>query len=102
MASMLEQNTKPGETTGLTREAPAVSPLVERDRLRAASRITPPEPGRYLAVPDGAEVALVPLHTPTTRLGRSVGADVVLEHPSVSRRHALIVERSGGVVLLDD
>ena len=102
MASMLEHNTKPGESSGLTREAPAVSPLVERDRLKAASRLTPPAPGRYLAVPDGSEVALVPLREPTTRLGRSVGADIKLEHASVSRKHALIVQRSGSSVLLDD
>jgi pSer/pThr/pTyr-binding forkhead associated (FHA) protein len=94
--------TENAEMTGQTREAPAVSPLVERDRLKAASRITPPEPGRYLAVPDGDEVALIPVREPNTRLGRSVGADVVLEHPSVSRRHALIVQRSGQSVLLDD
>jgi pSer/pThr/pTyr-binding forkhead associated (FHA) protein len=44
----------------------------------------------------------VPLREPTTRLGRSHTADVVLEDPSVSRRHALIVRRDGHSVLLDD
>jgi pSer/pThr/pTyr-binding forkhead associated (FHA) protein len=102
MSSTLDPSTEPSESTGTTRETPAVSPLVEKDRLRAAARVSPPEPGRYLAVPDGDELAFLPVREPTTRLGRSVGADVVLEHPSVSRRHALIVQRGGHSVLLDD
>src|SRR3954449_11247586 len=102
MGTTLEHPTTPSDATGVTREAPAVSPMVERDRTRAAARLTQPAPGRYLAIPDGDEVALVPLQEPTTRLGRSHTADVVLEDSSVSRRHALIVRRDGRSVLLDD
>ena len=102
MASALEHPKTNAEESGVTRETPAVSPLVERDRTRAATRITSPGPGRYLAIPDGDEVALVPLREPTTRLGRSHTADVVLEDPSVSRRHALVVRRDGRTVVLDD
>jgi pSer/pThr/pTyr-binding forkhead associated (FHA) protein len=104
MVSTLESTPTPRDTpaTGVTRETPAVSPLSERDRTRAAARLPQPAPGRYLAVPDGDEVALVPLREPTTRLGRSHTADVVLEDASVSRRHALIVRRDGRSVLLDD
>src|SRR3954463_2431000 len=88
--------------TGVTREAPAVSPMVERDRTRAAARITQPGPGRYLAIPDGDEVALVPLREPTTRIGRSHTADVVLGDASASRRHAITARRGPSSVLLDD
>jgi pSer/pThr/pTyr-binding forkhead associated (FHA) protein len=105
MVSTVEpQPTTGGATdaTGVTREASAVSPLSERDRTRATTRLPQPAPGRYLAVPDGNEVALVPLREPTTRLGRSHTADVVLEDASVSRRHALIVRREARSVLLDD
>src|SRR3954449_900347 len=102
MGTTLEHPTTPSDATGVTREAPAVSPLVERDRTRAAARMTQPAPGRYLAIPDGDEVALVPLRDPTTRLGRSHTADVVLEDPSVSRRHAIIARRGDASVLLDD
>ena len=94
--------TKIADPTALTREAPAVSPLVGRERTRATTRLPQPAPGRYLAIPDGDEVALVPLREPTTRLGRSHTADVVLEDPSVSRRHALVVRREGRTVVLDD
>jgi pSer/pThr/pTyr-binding forkhead associated (FHA) protein len=103
MVSALESpNTVPSDATGVTREAPAVSPLTERDRGRAAARLVQPAPGRYLAIPDGEEIALVPLREPTTRIGRSHTADVVLEDPSVSRRHAIIARRGDASVLLDD
>ena len=92
----------PTQAEGVTRETSAISPLVERDRGRAVARVTRPEPGRYLLLPDGDEEALVPLREPTTRLGRSHTADVVLEDSSVSRRHALIVRRGDSTVLLDD
>src|SRR5258705_8404925 len=102
MATTLEPSTPQDDAAGAPGEAQAISPLVERDRTRATTRMPQPAPGRYLAVPDGDEVALVPLREPTTRLGRSHTADVVLEDASVSRRHALIVRRDGRSVLLDD
>jgi pSer/pThr/pTyr-binding forkhead associated (FHA) protein len=103
MVSTLDTSTTLGEdATGATRDVPAISPLVERDRTRAITRMPQPAPGRYHAVPDGEEVALVPLREPTTRVGRSHSADVVLEDASISRRHALIVRRDNRTVLLDD
>jgi pSer/pThr/pTyr-binding forkhead associated (FHA) protein len=48
---------------------------------------------------DGMELAL---SEPVTRLGRGLQADVVLEDPTVSRRHAIVVLRDDEVVLLDD
>ena len=37
-----------------------------------------------------------------TRLGRSLSADIEIDEPSVSRRHALIVRQDGQTYLLDD
>src|SRR3954453_2719044 len=104
MISSLESTPTPRETpaTGVTRETPAVSPLSERDRTRAAARLPQPAPGRYLAIPDGDEVALVPLREPTTRVGRSHTADVVLQDASGWRRHAIIARGGASAVLLDD
>src|SRR5204862_340259 len=81
MVSTLEPSTTLGEdaATGATRDVSAISPLVERDRTRAITRMPQPAPGRYLAVPDGDEVALVPLREPTTRVGRSHAADELVE-----------------------
>lgn len=45
----------------------------------------------------------MPLGTGWTRIGRSVAADVRLDDPSVSRRHALIVsEPDASLRILDD
>ena len=54
--------------------------------------------GRYLE----ADETLVPIMGTVTRLGRSLSADVEIDDPSVSRRHALIVRQDGQTYLLDD
>jgi pSer/pThr/pTyr-binding forkhead associated (FHA) protein len=61
-----------------------------------------PAPGRYLAIEDGHITRLVPLRAAITHLGRGFSAGVRLEDQSVSRRHAVIVERSDGLHILDD
>ena len=58
-----------------------------------------PAAGRYLEIGDGE---LLPLHDRVTRLGRSMSAEVEIDDRSVSRRHALIVQRDGLAVLLND
>jgi hypothetical protein len=63
-----------------------------------------PRPGRYLACrePDG-EIETFPLERGWTRIGRSANADIQLDDPSVSRRHALIVsEPPSSLRVLDD
>ena len=91
-----------GSGEGLTRESPALSPQDERERLEQAAQEAHPAPGRYIALTEGGEVRLVSLREPITRIGRSMSADIVLEHSSVSRRHAMIVRRGEDSVLLDD
>ena len=58
-----------------------------------------PAAGRYLEIGDGA---LLPLPDRVTRLGRSMAAEVEIDDRTVSRRHALIVQRDGMAVLLND
>jgi hypothetical protein len=58
--------------------------------------------GRYLSIGDGAERRLLPLHRPITHIGRGLIADVRLEDPHVSRRHAIVALRGEGVRVLDD
>src|SRR5215210_9009186 len=48
---------------------------------------------------DGTEMTL---SQPVTRIGRGLQADLVLEDPTVSRRHAIVVLNEDGVLLLDD
>ncbi|HEY2006492.1 MAG TPA: FHA domain-containing protein [Solirubrobacteraceae bacterium] len=59
-------------------------------------------PGRYLEVEAGDEVRLIPLERPIIHIGRGLVSDVRIEDPQVSRRHAIIAQRGGGVRVLDD
>jgi predicted nucleic acid-binding Zn-ribbon protein len=61
-------------------------------------------PGHYLAFDDGSdEYAAVRLELGWTRIGRSPSADVRLDDPTVSRRHALVVlTDDGDLRALDD
>lgn len=74
----------------------------DRDRRRAAFTGPRLAPGRYLAVEDGDEVVVFELGEQTLHLGRSVSSDLVLEHLSVSRRHAVVARRGDTTVILDD
>jgi hypothetical protein len=61
-----------------------------------------PGSGRYLVCRD-ADLKIFPLEEGWTRIGRSASADVRLDDPSVSRRHALIVWEPGEELrVLDD
>jgi predicted RNA-binding Zn-ribbon protein involved in translation (DUF1610 family) len=60
------------------------------------------ESGRYLVFRDD-DVKVHPLERGWSRIGRSVTADIRLDDPTVSRRHALIVwEGSKPLRVLDD
>jgi pSer/pThr/pTyr-binding forkhead associated (FHA) protein len=73
----------------------------DRDRRRAFT-VPRLSSGRYLAVEDGAELVIIELGARPLHLGRSPAADVMLEHVSVSRRHAVVATRGDVVVVLDD
>jgi FHA domain/Zinc-ribbon containing domain len=60
------------------------------------------DPGHFIAFEDGERATLIPLGKEWTRVGRSAAADIRLDDPTVSRRHALIVRQSEGVRVLDD
>jgi hypothetical protein len=59
---------------------------------------------RRLACRDeNGEISVFPVKPGWTRIGRSVAADIRLDDPSVSRRHALIVsEANHALRVLDD
>jgi pSer/pThr/pTyr-binding forkhead associated (FHA) protein len=74
--------------------------LLHRVRAAAAA-VWRLAPGRYLAIPDGEDVIVLPLGR-LTRIGRRASADIVLDDSSVSRRHALLLDRDGATVIADD
>ena len=63
-----------------------------------------PGAGYYVAHREEArEIHIAPIEHGWTRIGRSAAADIRLDHPSVSRRHALIVsEQPDSLRVLDD
>jgi pSer/pThr/pTyr-binding forkhead associated (FHA) protein len=63
---------------------------------------TAAEPGSYLVAEDGGEQRLLRLGPGTTHIGRGFAADLRLDDPAVSRRHAIIVCDHAGAVVLDD
>jgi FHA domain/Zinc-ribbon containing domain len=92
------------EHGSLTREfAASAAEKAAPDWLDEARALLP-EPGRYLALGkrDGS-IQLFRIEEGWTRIGRSVKADIRLDDPSVSRRHALLVSEPGRPIrLLDD
>jgi hypothetical protein len=68
-----------------------------------AAREALPVPGRYLAAREDGELNVFSIKQGWTRIGRSANADIRLDDPSVSRRHALIVsEQPDSLRVLDD
>jgi hypothetical protein len=67
-----------------------------------AVRDTIEDDGHYLVFRDGDRVSVMPLTREWTKIGRSVGADIRLDDPTVSRRHALICRQPEGIRVLDD
>jgi pSer/pThr/pTyr-binding forkhead associated (FHA) protein len=88
----------------LATDAPTVAlrsgALLHRVRSAAAA-VWRLAPGRYLAIPDGEDIVVLPLGR-LTRIGRRATADIVLDDTTVSRRHALVIERGGEPVIADD
>ena len=69
----------------------------------AAARAMLAGPGRYLAWRDDGEIFTARVGPGWTRIGRSAAANIRLDDPSVSRRHALIVsELPDSLRVLDD
>lgn len=88
---------------GIERPTPpdAYALLDHRTRSHSVALADAP-PGRYLSVEDGEEIRLIPLDQPIVHIGRGLSADVRIEEPHVSRRHAIIAQRGDGARVLDD
>lgn len=59
-------------------------------------------PGRYLLYEDSGKQVVHALTGETTRIGRSLSADLRFDDATVSRRHALVVNQEDGMRVLDD
>ncbi len=72
------------------------------DMVARARELVDPGVAAHVAFLDGDELRVVPLAQETTRIGRTLSAEIRFDDPTVSRRHALLVQREDGVHVLDD
>ena len=91
-------------TTLATPHAEATKPhrLTGRDRRRAVASLPELKPGRYLAVHVDDEVIVLRLEKASVRLGRSLGSDIHFDDATISRRHAMVLQRDEATLLVDD
>lgn len=97
----LETPIRSATSEGLTERVDAIACLDESVRRRAITE-RPNGPGRYLEVQGPGESLLIPIGSGVMHIGRGLSADLHLDEQSVSRRHAMLVERPGGARVLDD
>lgn len=94
---------EPMQEHGQTAEIAIPETVAPSDWLQMA-RAMLPKAGRYVACrEEDGEIRIFPIAQGWTRIGRSAAANIRLDDPSVSRRHALIVsEPSDSLRVLDD
>ncbi len=85
-------------------EATHPMPAHEQETQDYEQRIHSEElkPGFYMVFEHDEQFNVTPLTLKYTRVGRSVRADVRLEDPTVSRRHAIVVIDDERIEVLDD
>jgi FHA domain/Zinc-ribbon containing domain len=94
-ASLFEQPT--------LRNIAITRPTAKPENWLEGVRETITEPGKYLATFVDGRTRLIELSAGWSRIGRSSSADIRLDDPTVSRRHAVIVQTPEGELrVLDD
>ncbi|HVW17667.1 MAG TPA: FHA domain-containing protein [Solirubrobacteraceae bacterium] len=84
------------------RDGAAQETAETREELLAHALERIEEAGQYLVFDEGGETRVHALGREWTRIGRSLAADVRLDDPTISRRHALIVRGPDGLRVMDD
>jgi FHA domain-containing protein len=98
--SIFESMQEHGETTAEFEAEPDAAASTWLEALRAGLA---PGSRHLVCRDDGGEILDFEIEYGWTRIGRSVAADLRLDDPSVSRRHALIVSEPGEPLrVLDD
>jgi hypothetical protein len=98
--SIFESRQEHGEPTG---EFPVVGTPATPDWLQEARELLSSTGHHLVMQGDDGSIETFPVERGWTRIGRSVAADLRLDDPSVSRRHALIVAEPGKELrVLDD
>jgi pSer/pThr/pTyr-binding forkhead associated (FHA) protein len=92
------------ENTGALPTGPPAGepPRRERPSWVEDARAGLSAPGKYLAYEESGRHVVIALSREWTRIGRSMAADLRFDDATVSRRHALVVNQTEGVRVLDD
>jgi hypothetical protein len=93
---------EPAPMFGNTVEVTAPATLDEAPEWLEETRAELSAAGDYLAFDDGQRVRTIALDDGWTRIGRSLSAEVRIDDPTVSRRHALVHRDGDAVRVLDD
>lgn len=80
----------------------AASPELTPRTLRHAVTYPRPASDAYLVIATGETLAMINVPAGRTHVGRGFAADIELEDPTVSRRHAVLIRDEAGVRILDD
>lgn len=72
------------------------------DLVRRARELLDPTAPAHVAFLDGTELRVIALRNETTHIGRTLTAEIRFDDPTVSRRHAMLVQREDGLHVLDD
>ncbi len=91
-----------GEATTEWDLAEPLAPDVERPGWLEELRESLTEPGDYLAFEHDDGPRMVALPEGFTRVGRSLAAEIRFDHPTVSRRHAMVHREGDRVSVVDD
>ena len=80
----------------------ARSPGLTPRTLRHAITLPRLAADAYLVIEAGDTLAVINVPAGRTQVGRGFAADIELEDPTVSRRHAILIRDKTGVRILDD
>lgn len=89
-----QKSAVPQETTAL--------PIIGSDPGPDTTEVPKLDPGIYLVGSDGKETVAIPIPDGTTRLGRGFASEIQIDDPTLSRRHAILVQEEGVTTVLDD
>jgi pSer/pThr/pTyr-binding forkhead associated (FHA) protein len=77
------------------------SPALTRRTRRHAITYPRLPPDAYLVIEAGDRLAVINVPAGRTHVGRGFAADIELDDPTVSRRHAILIRDEAGVHILN-
>ncbi|HWI21688.1 MAG TPA: FHA domain-containing protein [Baekduia sp.] len=102
MASVQDTVVNENDQTPAAPDVTSSLPIIESDPGPDTTEVPTLEPGIYLVGSDGKQTIAIPISEGTVRLGRGFAAEIQIDDPTLSRRHAIIVHENDATTVLDD